>query len=670
MDFKTFSDRMKANFNSKSENAGHLFEVEVDRDEIYNMYLDSFPAGTNEIFRERRSHDCSCCASFVRNLGKAVFIIDNQIHTIWGFDCGDPDYQVVCDAMDTYIKSKIICDVYHSNVTLIGTVQNKETTDDGDIIWEHLNVTLPSALVTRASEGSFKGDCRSTMTTFKSSLEAISEDSIKTLQELIASNSLYKGDEQSTMLAQFLKLRKEYAETPADEVVNWLWARSVVVGPVMSRIKNHTIGMLLQNITEGMDLETAVKKYEAMTAPENYKRPKPVYTKQMLAAAEKTVTDMGLLDSLGRRFAVPDDIGIEDVLFINRSMAVRMGVFAEMATTIPENPKKYDRVEEIGIEDFIANVLPTASEIEVMVENRHVKNLVSLIAPLHEGSRSLFKWRNNFGWAYAGNLADSSMKDNVKRAGGNVSGDLRFSIQWNDIARAHCDLDAHCTPPHGKTIYYANKCHGMNGSLDVDIMSPRENVPAVENIIYVTRSKMDDGVYRMSVHNFSGTCGPAGFRAEIEIDGVIHSFDYQQAIRSGDFVEVAEVTLTNGEFSIKPLIISEMQAREVWGMTTNQFIPVRAMCLSPNYWGEETGAKHYMFMLKDCINPDNPNGFFNDFLASELYEHRKVFEALGGMMRVEDCDEQLSGLGFASTKSNTLIVKVKGQTERIFKITI
>ena len=683
MEFKEFRNMIAEHFKKMTEDVEKLFEVGVDKDEMWNTYLDSFPAGTNEIFRKRREYDCSCCRQFIKQIGNAVVIKNNKLETIWDLDIHDGKFELVAKAMSDFVRRHCATDAYASKFKKIGTEYNYEQYEDGTMKkWEHFQIILDDKFVdkTARSIGDIKGGFRDTKNVFKRSLDEISLDALDTVLELINSNTLYKGEEWKTILMEFKRYKEEYEKLSSDDVRDlYAWENSVKAGIAIGRIRNHSIGTLLVNVSDDMDLDTAVKKYEQIVAPSNYKRPKAIFTKKMLEDAKKTISELGYMDSLNRRFATLDDITVNNILFSNKDAAKRISdssdIFGELEKQAVVNPRKFSRVEEISANDFIKNVLPSAKEVEVLVENKHANNFVSLIAPCNKDSKSMFKWNNGLSWAYSGNITDSDMKQNVKAAGGNVDGVLRFSIQWNEDGRDNCDLDAHCIEPNRNEIYFSNcrkpSSSSMTGQLDVDIIHPNGKV-AVENITWSDKSKMQPGVYKFFVNQYSGSARN-GFRAEIEFNGEIYSFDYSNSMRTGQDVYVADVILdTNGEFTIKEKISgnSKISSKTVWGISTNEFTPVSVVCYSPNYFDEQDGIghRHLFFMLNGCKNDEEPNGYYNEFLKSELEKHKRVFEALGSKCHVEDSDDQLSGIGFSMTKRAELVIKVKGATERILKI--
>jgi len=677
MEFKMMKQHMIEHFNN-ALGSEYLFEVDLDKDELWNLYLDSFPEGTNPIFRERRYYDCSCCRHFIKNIGPTVFIDENlNLHTIFEFNTNHPTTQPVMDALDTFVKSKTISDIYLSETSKIGTDKSHERCDDGKIItWDHFFLELPDRCVLNKLQiPTKKGRIRDRRNVFKRSLDEISMEAVDTILELIGSNTLYKGEEWKNTLTKFREYKNIYDNLPDEKKSLYAWRESMLAGDVVSKIRNHSIGVLLVDISEGMDLDAAVRRYEQIVAPTNYKRPKAIYTKKMLEEAKKTITELGYMDSLARRFATLDDITVNNILFSNRDAAKRIGgdIFDEMMTEAAIDPKKFSRVEEVPVEKFINDILPTAKSLEVLLENRHAQNMVSLIAPENKDAKSMFKWNNGFSWAYAGNITDSDIRANVKDAGGDVNGDLRFSIQWNDTGvYSYNDVDAHCMGPNNDWIYFNHKRSYQNGgTLDVDIRYPTQGKAAVENITWPRRHRMAPGKYEFYVHMYENRGGKDGFRAEIEFDGTIYRYNYDKNLRQNEKVHVATVTLDrNGEFNIVHHMPTEAGSREVWGVKTNSFVPVSVVMYSPNYWDDQQGIghRHYLFMLKDCVNPEQPNGFYNEFLDHELDKHKRVFEALGSKLAVVSADDQLSGIGFSATKRNELVVKVKGATERVFKI--
>ena len=683
-DFMKFKKALQNRFSNMQKDAAYLYEMDVDKDILWSTYLDSFPAGTNKMFRQRREYDCSCCRQFIKNIGAVVAIKDGKIYTLWEDVTDDAVYRPVCEALDTYVKAQKVKDIYISKFSKIGTDHNFEDMDGKAHRWDHFFLELPSKYVnySYSSNEEIKGQYRDTKNVFKRSLDEITMDAVDTVLELINSNTLYKGAEWKAALTEFKKYKKEYANLSTDNEKDlYAWEKSATAGMAIGRIRNHSIGVLLTNISEDMNLDLAVKKYEQIVAPANYKRPKAIFTKKMLEDAKKTITELGYMDSLQRRFATLRDITVNNVLFSNKSAVRKMvgadDIFGEMEKDVAISPKRFSKVEEISAQDFIDKVLPTAKEIEAFVENKHEKNFVSLIAPANPDAKSMFKWNNGLSWAYTGNITDSDMKQNVKAAGGNVDGVLRFSIQWNDDQNDNSDLDAHCIEPDKNEIYFGHcikpAVSRMGGQLDVDITQPMEQrpgQPAVENITWTDMSKMKPGVYKFFVRQFCAR-GSKGFKAEVEFNGEIHTFEYNKPV-SGDVV-VAEVTLdNNGTFSIKDVLngSSSVSSRTIWGVQTNQFVPVSVISYSPNYFDEQDGIghKHLMFFLKDCVNSEEPNGWYNEYLKNDLEKHKRVFEALGAKCHVASVGDQLSGIGFSMTKRADLVVKVKGATERIMKI--
>lgn len=685
--FKEFRTLLQKHFDEMVKDGAPLFITNADEDKLYDLYLDSFPAGTNPTFRKRREYDCSCCRRFVKNIGKLVSFMDGQMVTVWDFDTKSDVYQPVVDALAAYVKTCAVVNPYYVSRNMIsdgkfGTEMNYEYDADHKAVrtWDHFAVEIPQRFIVNSYDVSTKmAEWRDSANVFKRSLEELTMDAVDTVLELIAQNSLYRGKEFEGLVRGFKSDKQVYDRLPDEKKSAYVWMAPGGASMNRLRIRNTAIGTLLVNLSEGMDVDAAVTAFEKVVAPANYKRPKAIFTKKMLEDAQKTVTELGYMNSLARRFATLDDITANNILFCNRDAAPRvMGAanpFEAMAKSLGTDPKKFGRAEEIGIEKFVKEVLPTAAGLELFMENRFSKNMVSLIAPQDKSAPSMFKWSNGFSWAYTGNMADSDIRENVKAAGGKVDGVLRFSIQWNDVPGEwdENDEDAHCIEPDKNHIYYVRKWNSRtDGRLDVDITSPLRDKVAVENITWPDIKKMKEGEYSFYVHCFASRGGKTGFRAEIEFDGNIYSFNYDKPLHGGQNVAVAKVTLKDGKFSIKEQLPSSTSTREIWGVNSNQFVPVSVAMYSPNYWDEQTGNgnRHYFFMLKDCVNPEKPNGFYNEFLKTDLLQHKRVFEALGSQMAVQSVDDQLSGVGFSETQHNSFIVKVQGATERVLKVVI
>ena len=666
MEFFYFKKDVEAAFVKMME-AGKLFIVNVDNDLLWMGYLLSFPEG-----EERQSHNCNACKSFIRHMGKAVSIdpVTYEIKTFWD-DVHTPGYEKTAADLAKLVKEAAICNIFMQDMNEFhGCDHNIQRLPDGSTRqWNHLYVNLPvtyrfnSRTSRFDSLAAFKGDVVARRGVFMRSLTELKTEAVETVIDLIEDNNLYRGSEFLKSLQEFLRVKKSVEGITNLENYCWLHCDNPI-----AKIRNTAMGTLLINLSEGMDLERAVKAYENIMAPTNYKRPNALITKKQIAQAQKTVEELGLVDALPRRHAQVEDISVNDVLFVNRDTAKRMigGSMLDMLSADkPVNPKEFTKATEITIEQFLKDILPGSTNVEALVENNHISNFVTLTAPVNKDAGNLFKWNNNFAWVYNGSVADS-FKEKVKAAGGNVEGFMRCSLHWFN----YDDLDVHVTEPNGNEIYYGKRhSYSTGGTLDVDMNAGSGKTrDAVENIVWSDRSRLAPGRYTVFVHQFNKRENiDVGFEFEIEVDGELHKFAYDKAVYGN--VTVAYIDVSNKGITVSPVLPSNAsyKSKTEWSVDTMKFQKVSCIMLSPNHWeGNSVGNKHYFFMLDGCKNPDPVRGFFNEYLRADLEkDHRRVFEALASKAKTEYSDNQLSGLGFSSTQRNELIVKVDNKTFEI-----
>jgi hypothetical protein len=429
--FLTLKKQLQDNFNKLSKESS-LFYVTIDRELIWEKYISGF----NGAYKQE--HQCSCCRSFLRQFGGIVAIIDGKRVSIWDNITPDIEYETSIENLKTYIHSLPITDVFYNDFAKCGT--NKNLDSKRSLTWEHFYIELPTKFVINKKVIDTKrAELRDNFSVLKRSLEELTMDSLDTVLDLIAQNSLYKGKEFETTVAAFRNLKKAYDKISKKD--EYVWLTSTISSQALSRIRNTAIGTLLINLSEGMELDTAVSKFEAVVAPTNYKRPTALVTPKMVQQAKDKLTEMGLLEAMDRRYANVADLDTNNLIFVDKSSELT-DIFKEISKDVQVSPKSLTKVEEVSISDFITKIVPNSKSIEVLLENRHLSNLVTLLTAQDKNAKTLFKWSNPFSWSYTGGITDS-MKERVKALGGKVDGVLRFSIQWNEDGKSIIDLDAH-----------------------------------------------------------------------------------------------------------------------------------------------------------------------------------------------------------------------------------
>lgn len=711
---KQFQQKVQQQFN-RMVATGKLFRSSIIGQRVWELYLNSFEK--DPIFRDPNSstHNCNLCNNFIRRYGNIVAISDkNEIMTLWDVEI-EGEFAPVADTVSKAIHSAPIQDVFFETFTELNSLNyekcsktastfrlgidknhkryTREEAEKFGVVkpneirtFEHLHLDIPAAFVDQSGKSveAIMGEYRDAKQVFQRGMEEIALDTLYLVKDLINQGSLLDGATHLYKIEQFISLKKLYDnDVQSNEEDNWCWVNSYNL-PI-AKFRNELIGTLCTELSEGKELNDAVRNWNKRVDPVNYMKATAPITKKQIEEARKFVEENGYEQSFDRRFATIDDIKVSEILHANagdgkiKSVSIFDGV---KSSSTRHKRSEFDRVEEVNIERFMKDILPTCSSVEVFLTGQMERNMVTLTTANHPDSKPIFKWNNNYSWTYNGNLAGKSqIKQAVKDAGGNVEGVLNFRLAWNEDGQDSSDLDLWAIEPIQTRIGYSTnyrKGRGIrgkdrspsSGQLDVDIITPGERM-AVENITWIDKSSMKEGIYKVWVNPFSPR-NSKGFKVEIEFEGESYTYTYDRPVSKD--VPVAEITLKNGQFTIKHILPATEGVgaqREIYGLETNQFHRVNLVCLSPNHWeGNNVGNKHYFFMLEGAKCPLSIRSFHNENLIPELLTHRKVMEVLANQTMIEPTEKQLSGIGLNATVNEEVIVRLQGTHRRVIKIKI
>lgn len=646
--FDDFADEIMAQFNHMVESGNPLVRVSPQVS-LFTTYLENIEPDDNPVFRERRYFDGTYDHNFIRRVGNLAMITpDYKLVSLWDFESSTL-FENAREALSNAIHNGQIVDIYLEKERIAGHKPNADN-ENPNIIWEHYYVELPDKLVNTKDIDTKKHEARDAHDVLKRTVQEVNIEDLHTVIDLIQENNLYRGQEFLSNLQKWVALKEDYDKNPSEE---YLWFNAIKHGRSVG-YRSTVIGTLISDLYDGTDLETAIKLYESKVAPHNYKRPKSIVTTKMVEDAKETLEKLGFLESIYRRAAKLTDIPADKILFTSQEQKA-LNVFDDMTKDSKASTKKtkIEDAKEMSIKDLLAE-LKDLQKLELLPTNALQANQLVLTEAVIQDAPSPFLWSNTLSWAYINSDTADAVTIRVKNAGGNVDGDVRVSLSWDNKD----DLDLSVRIAGYSKIYFGNR-QAFGGELDVDANVTEIMDEPVENIFWHSTYDLPNGTYQVIVDNYrKRTNDKPGFTLQFATTEGIQTFTYAD----NDVNHKHLLTFEKSNGSVQLTYIHNQLKIQNKSISADKFIEVKHVLMSPNTWEKEIGNKHFI-LLTDGIEVNEPvRGFFNEQLNSQLTPHRKVTEILGSKLKIQpvefESNDVAKGYGFSETMDANLILRL------------
>lgn len=622
----------------------------LQTNDLWKLYLYSFDES------DQQSHRCWCCHQFIKYYGGIVHIdpVTLELTTLWDFQVDDPKMQETLNTMSSFVKGQNIISPWYTTETNLGTAKSLV-----DVIkhphkppyyhhwYARIKEALPSIRV-HEKIGQYP--------VVLNSLKGIKPFALKEAIAAAEGNDLPRSEQLLPLLNKFKANQDLFLSLPEGKQNLLAW---VVTLQSPTPFIHTMIGSFVNNLSEGMDYETAHRKLCAMEV--GYQRPSGACSPLAIRKLKEALEKMGLMPSLKRKVLSLTDLDPNYLLFYRHSK--EKDIFDTLAdTTITVDSTKL-KAQEVSLVDFLKPGFLSGTEtLEFLFEHKHKPMLFSLIGG-EKDHKPLTMWENNISWAFRGGGA-TAISERVKAAGGVTDAPFRISLAWH----SYCDLDLHAETLK-EHVYYSYK-RGKFLTLDVDMNAGHcETQSPVENIYGTIPSDFTGTIY-LYVVNFYSRSNNQSFEAELKLGDQIYTFSSSKRLHTKDRLTIATLQYEKGqlvklESPLTPHDRQNVGKEAVWGISTASWIPVLAMTPSPNYWQDEGFGNKFLFLyLQGCVwgEKEPPRGIFNEMISSSLTkDHKQALEALGNLIQVStDVSNQASGVAFNTSTRTDFYVRVDG----------
>ena len=631
-----------------------LFVTDVNKYALTDLYLKSFPEGTNPIFKTRSEYHCNTCFDFIRNVGRCI---DENGESIFRIKDLQSPFDIVFEKLADYVEQHNPIHPFLTNRKISTESSIVKYEDDNQVYkFYHLFYDFEEKGKYFDKNAYDKiNDSKHRIETLTILLNDLVDhiDKIEYIASLLP--KLYRGNQYIDITDKLIKLLKEYSEITNEKsrklFVCKNWNHECVF------YKRQAVYVFIDKYIKTNSIEDAEKLYLQTVSPENYRRIKTLASQIELEKAINTLKEHNLVHSLYRKHATIADIPNDYVIWEQPKDILDdllTGIETKDQVKIPKN------IQTLTFDEFL-NKIKSASKIEVVKDNKSSSFVCAISACQYPDATPIFKWRNHFGWSFMGGLSDATLnfREKVKRWGGNINARFRISLIWY----ATDDLDLHLETP--KThIYFDNKSsYNSNWQLDIDMNRNRSVMTADEPVENIFTNQPEDGNYLIYVHQYCrrNIAKKDHFFIEIEFPGFHKIFKYPKRLPHNLRVDIGEFKIKNGALiEFKPTnSVIECEA----GDKRKELVNIEYVLHH-----EETDRYFFVSSRNNLIEKDTSmRGFFNEFLDSRFSQFKRVFEQLGDKSSYKIDPNGLTGFGISKNhpRIGDMIFKIDNQFYKI-----